>query len=144
MSKRSGTLYRIASAITILLLMLTLFFVYRSGPLRVYKNTHIGDTMSATKERIGQPAATVSVGTCSCLYYPNSNEQVRIDSGITSVESIEKLPWIYGALQLLFDKSGKLVAYDWNGETVSMYTKDGKYDDGKFLEHAARLSEYCD
>ncbi len=47
-----------------------------------------------------------------------------------SAQSKEEIAWWYDAVQLLFNKEGKLIAFAWNGEGLVIKTMEGQFPGG--------------
>ncbi len=57
------------------------------------------------------------------------------------VESIEALPYIYDAIQLMYSESDILVAYTWNGEAYTIVTANGEVRGSSFHELSDDVAE---
>ena len=132
----------------VLVVLLLLLLVGINYVLHRQRRTYIGMSRDEAQQRLGKPAGEIAVGTCACAYYESWPSPHGDPVTITSprVQSVSELPTFYDATQMLFDKEDKLVAYNWNGEGLYTYTKDGEFrSTGKGLAAVAdTIGKYCE
>jgi len=129
-----------------------LFVWLQGGKIRRYEKLEIGQSREQCRSWFGKPWLEVRIGTCTCEYYSitfwkdvllGSSTKQHVMTGKVELEAIRELPSEYEAVQLLFDKEGKLIAYDWIGESLHTYTVTGPRD-GSFDNSAEELAVWCD
>ena len=49
-----------------------------------------------------------------------------------SAATKEDIPWLYVAAQLMFDDTGSLIAFTWNGEALTIETRLGEFSGSSF------------
>jgi len=128
-----------------------LFIWLQGGKIRRYEKLEMGQSREQCRSWFGHPWLEVRIGDCTCEYYSipfwkdvlfGSSTKQHVMTGTTDVDAIRELPSEYEALQLLFDKDGKLIAYDWIGESLRTYTVAGPRD-GSFDDSAEVLAALC-
>jgi len=133
-----------------LIVVFCLFVWLQRGKIRRYEKLEIGQSREQCRSLLGEPWLEVRIGDCTCEYYSIpfwkdvlfGSSTKHVMTGKTEVDAIRELPSEYEALQLLFDKDGKLIAYDWIGESLHTYTVDGPRD-GSFDDSAKLLAALC-
>ena len=135
------------TGVALLLIFLVSLKYCGNNRIRANGELLIGMSEDEAEQVYGEAAGEIAVGTCACAYYEPWPSLFGEPVAITSprVQSISELPTFYDAMQMLFDKDGKLIAYDWNGECIYTRTVDGEFrSTGKGLAALAdTIGAYC-
>ena len=104
---------------------------------RRYDRLELGISFTKVEETMGEADFTCFFNNKKIMYYcdpinpfaHNPPEDIKNYSHICKIGDI---PDIYGAIQIMIGKSGKVEAYTWNGEALMIYTIHGNVNDATF------------
>ena len=94
-----------------------------------YKTIRIGLSYDETEKAFWwKPDIIFAVDDCTCIYYAGSGMfAVDVKPPAQPPVSLQELPSYYDAIQVLFDKNKKVIAFTWIGEIAGTNTIVGEF-----------------